>query len=93
MQNMRKVYVRVLAEYDKEGNIFPRSMTWETDEGDSEDFEIDRVLAVEPRASLKAGGQGMRYKVKIRGRERYLWLEEDLGKTRWFVEAPAIEEE
>lgn len=87
MEQMRKVYVDVLAEFDPEGGLWPRVMTWE----DGTRFEIDRVLHVDRRPALKAGGQGKRYTVKIRGRERHLWLEEDLGKTRWFVEAPLVQ--
>ena len=46
------------------------------------DAEIDRVLDVRPAASLKAGGAGLRYTVRIGRTETYLFLEE----TRWFVE-------
>ena len=43
----------------------------------------DRILDIRRAASLKAGGTGIRYTCRIRGREKYLWLEE----TRWFIEA------
>jgi len=46
---------------------------------------VDRVLDVRPAASLKAGGAGTRYTVRIRGRQTYLFREED----RWFVERRA----
>ena len=43
----------------------------------------DRILDIRRAASLKAGGAGIRYTCRIRGRVKYLWLEE----SRWFVEA------
>lgn len=87
MEQRRKVYVDVLAEFDVDGGIWPRRMTWE----EGAVYDIDRVLHVDRCAAMKAGGQGMRYTVKIRGRVRYLWLEEDMGITRWFIEAPVIQ--
>ena len=45
--------------------------------------EIDRVLDVRRAASLKAGGMGIRYTVRINGKQSYLFYEE----PRWFVEA------
>jgi hypothetical protein len=38
---------------------------------------------VQRAASRKAGGAGIRYTCRIRGKEKYIWLEED----RWFVDA------
>lgn len=76
--NHRKVYVDVLARFDREGNITPLSVKWE----DGRVYEIDRVLDVRPAASLKAGGAGIRYTVRI-GRTRTLLFFED---PAWFVE-------
>jgi len=75
----RRVYVRVVAEFDEAGGVRPLSVAWE----DGRRFEVDRVLDVRRAASTKAGGQGMRYTCRIMGRETYLF--EDDG--RWFVEA------
>jgi len=63
---------------DETGQMMPRSVQWE----DGRIFDIDRILDVRPAASLKAGGQGMRYTCRIRGRETYLFYE----NPRWFVE-------
>ena len=60
--NQNKVYVRVQAEFDEEGNITPLSVKWEN----GRVYEIDRVLDVRRSASRKAGGTGMRYTVRIR---------------------------
>lgn len=75
----RKVFVEVIAKFDIEGNIIPLSIKWET----GKIFEIDRILNKRRAASLKAGGQGIRYTCKIEGKETYLFYEE----PRWFVEA------
>ena len=74
----RKVYVDVTAKFVTTGDIIPLSIQWE----DGRRFKIDRVLDIRPAASLKAGGAGIRYKCRIRGKETYLFLEEN----KWFVE-------
>ena len=75
----RRAYVKVVAEFTPEGAVVPLSVEWE----DGRKFEVDKLLDVRRAAATKAGGQGMRYTVRIRGRETYLF--EDNG--RWFVEA------
>ena len=74
-----KRYVDVISMTSAEGAITPLWILW----SDAMKLQIDRVLDVRPAASLKAGGAGIRYTVRIRGQERYLWKEED----RWFVDA------
>lgn len=76
---MRKVYVDVTLKQDKYGTIVPLSVTWE----DGRKYEIDRVLDVRRAAATKVGGTGVRFTVRILGRETYLF---DDGE-RWFVEA------
>lgn len=73
-----KVYVSVIVEFDIDGNMTPLSFVWE----DGRRYEIDRILDVRPAASLKAGGSGMRYTVRIMGKETYLFF--DLLVKRWF---------
>ena len=82
-----KVYVDVLAAFDQGGHIRPVRLRWR----DGRAYAIDRVLDVRPAPSLKAGGQGMRYTVRIQGRERFLFLETDPNNDslRWFVERSA----
>ena len=74
----RRVYVEVTARFDTEGNIRPLSLKF-----DDILYEIDRVLDVRRAASLKAGGMGMRYTIRVGQNETYLYFEE----PRWFVEA------
>lgn len=75
----RRAYVKVIARHDEQGRVCPLEVEWE----DGRRFEVDRLLDVRRAAALKAGGQGVRYTVRILGRETYLF--EDEG--RWFVEA------
>ena len=75
----RKVYVDVLAAWTREGRIVPKVVKWE----DCTRYPIDRILDVRPAASLKAGGAGTRYTVRICQHDSFLFLAQD----RWFVEA------
>ena len=75
----RRAYVKVVAEFSPEGAVMPLSVEWE----DGRRFDVDKLLDVRRAAATKAGGQGMRYTVRIGGHETYLF--EDDG--RWFVEA------
>jgi len=73
-----KLYVGVSARFEPDGRMTPLSVVLE----DGSEYEIDRVLDVRRAASLKAGGVGMRYTVRIGRRSTFLFLEEN----RWFVE-------
>lgn len=82
-----KVYVAVKADFNKEGIMLPRELTWE----DGTRYEIDRVLDIRQAAAMKAGGQGDRYTVRIKGKQSYLFFERSTNQTgnqlgRWFVE-------
>ncbi len=75
----RKVYVEVAAVFTADGRIMPRQIRWE----DGTLFPVDKVTDIRRAAATKAGGCGLRYTIRIRGRQTYLFLDED----RWFVEA------
>ena len=82
-----KVYVSVRAEFDEDGIMLPRELTWE----DGEKFEIDRILDIRQAPALKAGGQGDRYTIMVHGVQSYLFFERSTNLTgnvigRWFVE-------
>ena len=71
--------------------MLPREIIWE----DGRRFEIDRVLDIRQAASMKAGGQGDRYTIKVCGQERYLFFERNANLTgnnigRWFIEAKTV---
>ena len=74
----RKVFVDVTAKFDTCGKIKPLSLTWE----DGTVYEIDRVIDCRPAASLKVGGQGLRFTCSILNKQTYLFKEGDT----WFVE-------
>ena len=76
--NEIKTYVSVEVLFNESGQMFPRAVQWE----DGRVFSIDKILDARPAASLKAGGQGMRYTCRIQGRQTYLFYE----NPRWFVE-------
>ena len=78
IESRRKHYVQVLARTDEDGRITPVSIPWE----DGRTFEIDRVLDARQAASLKVGGTGLRYLVRIGESVTYLFYE----NPRWFVE-------
>ena len=82
-----KVYVPVDVEFRSDGTMLPRLIVWE----DGTKYEIDRVLDIRQAAAMKAGGQGDRYTVMIRGKRCYLFFERcdrPSGNVigRWFVE-------
>ena len=77
-ESPHKVYVKVRADFDFDGKLIP--LLFRTEDGAPQ--RIDRVLDVRPAASLKAGGQGIRYTCRVRDREIYLFHDRDL----WFIE-------
>lgn len=86
---MGKIYVRVTSDCDAEGHVLPLALFWE----DGTRYDIDRVLDVRNAASLKAGGYGERYTVRLSneehgvcGKVRHLFYERGLSPSRWFVE-------
>ena len=74
----RRTYVSVLAQFTEEGDILPLSLMLH-----GVRYTIDRVLCRRNAAALKAGGQGLRYTVRIGEHETYLFMDEC---QRWFVE-------
>ena len=85
-----KVYVPVDVRFDKNGRMLPYIITWE----DGKKYEIDKVTDIRPAPALRAGGQGDRYTIWIKGKQSYLFFERcatvmgcNLG--RWFVERRA----
>ncbi|MDO4487588.1 MAG: hypothetical protein Q4B67_00655 [Eubacteriales bacterium] len=81
-----KVYVEVDVRFDKEGNMYPKSIKWE----DGRKYDIDRVLDMRPSYSRKAGGQGDLYTVRVQGHEAHLFFERTDTYTgspgSWFME-------
>lgn len=90
-QRNPKVYVAVKADFNEDGIMLPREITWE----DGTKYAIDRVLDIRQAAAMKAGGQGDRYTVRINGSQSYLFFERSTNQTgnnlgRWFVERKTV---
>ena len=47
--NSIKVYVDVLVEFNEDGVMLPRLITWE----DGSKYEVDRVVDIRPAAAMK----------------------------------------
>lgn len=75
----RKAYVSVNIDVDEQGNLQPCFIRWQ----DGRVFQIEKILYKCRATSLKVGGGGIRYTVKVGGRETFLFQE----GSRWFVEA------
>ena len=81
MQEIKKEYVSILAQIHKDGTIQPLGILLE----DGRKYGIDEVKDKCRAASLKAGGCGIRYTIRIGTRDTYLFDEDG----RWFVEMRA----
>ena len=77
----KKQYVSVHCIHTKEAHIIPQIIVFE----DLTKYEIDKVLDVRKAASLKVGGMGLRYTIKVCGKETFLFFDEH--EKKWFVEA------
>ena len=77
-----KVYVHVNTDHLADGRVFPRFIIWE----DGKRYKVDKIIDIRPAASLKAGGAGVRYTIRVGKRETYMFLEEGHGVNRWFME-------
>ena len=71
-----KIYVDVLALWDKNGKIIPRALKI-----DDVRYNIDKVLDTRPATSLKAELPGTRYTIRVEGRDSHLFFD----GTQWFV--------
>lgn len=74
-----KAYVSVIVKHLPDGRKTPLQIIFE----DGRKFNIDRVVEQRRAAATKVGGTGIRYKIIIGGRERYIFEDDGL----WFVEA------
>lgn len=74
---MRK-NISILAKMQKNGRVIPQKILWD----DGRIFEIDRILDIRKAASTRGGGKGIRYTIRIKNQERYIWLDEYF----WFIE-------
>ena len=76
--DVKKEYVSILAQINRDGTIQPLCVLLE----DGRKYYIDEVKDKCRAASLRAGGCGIRYTIRIGARDTYLFDEDG----RWFVE-------
>ncbi len=74
-------YVGVKALTTTDGTVTPIEIFW----GDGRRFSVDRVIGVCRAHSITAGGCGLRYTIRVRGTETYLFFDE--YRKAYFVEA------
>ena len=82
-----KVYVSVKVDFREDGVMLPRRIVWE----DGHEYEIDRVTDIRQATAMRAGGQGDRYTIYVKGKQSYLFFERSASLSgnnigRWFVE-------
>jgi len=82
LANKFKAYVDVNVDHMADGRVLPRSIVWE----DGRRYAVDRIIDIRPAVSLKAGGCGLRYTIRVGEKETCMYLEEDHGVSRWFME-------
>lgn len=76
----QKQYVDVQCLSTADGKLIPLIVYFDSDHK----FGVDKVLEMRRAASLKVGGCGIRYKVKILNKETYIFFDD--GEFKWFIE-------
>ena len=77
--DFRKVFVDVVVRHEKDGKKVPLSITFE----DGRKYTVDKLCDTRRAAASKVGGTGIRYTIRIQGKETHLFEDEE----KWFVEA------
>lgn len=72
-----KLYVNVIAKFDREGIITPMLLEW----NDGLLYDVEKVVAISECSSRRIGGQGVHYKVQIGSRQAVLSFEDPC----WFI--------
>ena len=72
-----KVYVNIIARFDKDGIITPMILEWR----DGLLYDVERVVTLGECPSRRAGGQGVQFMVQIGGRKAVLSFEDPC----WFI--------
>jgi hypothetical protein len=75
----QKKYVSVDCTISSDGKLIPKTIHYD----DMHKFEVDKVLEMREAASLKVGGCGIRYKVRIMNKETYIFFDD--GEFKWFI--------
>lgn len=81
MMKLYKKYVDMMTIVDKQGNVTPFAMLWDTPEG-KRVIKIDKIYEVRKAASI-VGGCGILFKCRLDNKDRNFFYE----KNRWFIES------
>lgn len=73
-----KQKVAVVVLHTKEGDLIPLFIVWDN----MVKYPIDKVISKQKAASLKSGGFGIRYTIRVQNQYRYLFYE----YSGWFIE-------
>jgi hypothetical protein len=79
-------YVDVLCLNKADGTLIPKVIYFDS----YHKYEVDKVLDIRQAPSLKSGGAGTRFLIKILGKETYIYYDEYL--RQWFVDAKVMKE-
>jgi len=80
LTNENKIYVETIPLGIRTGCLFRTgSFTWTVQ------YEIEKLLDVRPATSLKAGGCGILYTVRVMGKKTFLFHKYDMGIVMWFM--------
>lgn len=74
---MKKTYVKVFVEINEDGKKTPTALIYNDIK-----YDIDKVLEIKKCPSMKVGGIGERYSIRIGNNVTNIFFEKD----RWFVE-------
>jgi hypothetical protein len=76
----QKKFVKVDCTITEIGQLIPRRIYYD----DLHVYEVDKVLEVRKAASLKVGGNGLLYRVRIMNKETRIFF--DNYNFKWFIE-------
>ena len=79
-----KLYVEVGVVYDPNGTMEPKYLRLRPG---GEKYMIDRIYRHQRASSRRAGGCGICYFVRVRGKDARLYYEDSPDACRWFVES------
>lgn len=71
-------YIDVIAIMTTDGIPKPTEIIWET----GTHYTVNKIIDIRKKASTKGGGAGLRYTIRIKNKERFLFLKDD----KWFIE-------
>ena len=72
-----KIYVNVIAKFDKDGTITPMTLEWRN----GLLYDVEKVRTIGECSSRRIGGQGVEFMVQIEGNQAVLSFEDPC----WYI--------